>query len=315
MKKEGFSIKKALMKGVIFGMIGSPLSFIYAGCVNAPKKSNDNSGANTQVRTAREDVDYRPVHLEYIDKSLSARDETSYGSRNLDYEARGLSARDRGSQVARDLEEAVEVEEIVEKVDKISVPYKGLIVLDPGHGFDNNQRNVSDSGAVARRYKESEIVLGQAKKIRSILEKKGYEVILTREDETTPTRLRSRLPLAKKLNADLLVSLHCNGSDNPNAQGIETWYEGKKEGTNYKIANIVHESLVNCVSINGEIIVGDRGVKTKKLAVLDPKFPSILVESGFITNSADRVHLTDRVPDVEYGIAEGIDKYMCSRSK
>ena len=187
----------------------------------------------------------------------------------------------------------------------------GLIVLDPGHGYDNCTKGLMDPGAVYGDHKESEIVLGQAKKIKLILEKRGYEVILTREDDKKSVPLGSRLPIAKESNADLFVSLHCNAYSSPSANGIETYYKGGQE--NEKLAKMINDSLVNKVKLNYNEVT-NRGVKKENWRVLDNDFPSVLVESGFITNKRDREYLTDDIPDVESGIAEGIVKYMESLS-
>ncbi len=205
------------------------------------------------------------------------------------------------------------VEEVSEDNENYSRPplvrSKGLIVLDPGHGNSNRRNGLYDPGAVSNGYNESKIVLSQAKKIKNLLEEKGYKVVLTRKNGTTSTPLKSRLPKAKNLNADLLVSLHCNASDYSSANGIETFYEGNAR----ELAETVNNSLVNYVKHNGRLDVRNRGVKNRKLAILDRSLPSILVETGFITNSKDRKYLTDEILDVEHGIAEGIHKYMESR--
>lgn len=185
---------------------------------------------------------------------------------------------------------------------------KGLIVLDPGHGYDNRTNGLMDYGASSGGYKESEIVLSQAKKIQKLLENRGYEVVLTRENNKQPVPLGSRLSFAKKLGADLFVSLHCNAYSSPSAGGIETFYEGENSK---KLAELINDDLVDSVKRNYSQ-VKNRGIKQRNLAVLDKTFPSVLVESGFITNSRNRKYLTDNIPDVEEGIADAIYKYMSS---
>ena len=186
--------------------------------------------------------------------------------------------------------------------------YKGLVVLDPGHGYENRTEGLMDPGAVSGGYKESDIVLSQAKKIKKILEKRGYEVILTRNDDKKSIPLGNRLSVAKESSADLLVSLHCNAYTSPSANGIETFYEGEESK---ELANVINDSLVDSVKSNYSQ-VRNRGIKQRNLAVLDKTFPSVLVESGFLTNKKDRGYLTDNIPDVEEGIARAIDKYMSS---
>jgi N-acetylmuramoyl-L-alanine amidase len=195
-----------------------------------------------------------------------------------------------------------------EEIEDVPVPYKGLIVLDPGHGYENASKGKNDPGAVYNGITEAEINLSQAKKVRELLEERGYDVVLTREDSGTSTPLRSRLSLAEKLNADLFISLHCNAAT-PSASGIETWYEGQ----NGEAARIINDSVVSSVRENGNSDVKNRGTKrTDSYAVLSSNFPSILLESGFGSNEGDLAHLTDEIPDVELGIADGVDRYMAT---
>lgn len=186
---------------------------------------------------------------------------------------------------------------------------KGVVVLDPGHGHNNTGNGIYDPGAVFEGYHEATIVLEQAKKIRTILEKKGYEVYLTREDNEKTLPLGSRLPFAKQKNANLFVSLHCNASENEDANGIEIFYEGNQS---IDAAMAIYMPTLDHVKKSGRDDVRGRGVKKRALRVLDNNLPSVLVESGFLTNEKDRKYLTDSINDVEYGIAEGIDKYLSS---
>lgn len=190
---------------------------------------------------------------------------------------------------------------------------KKVIVLDPGHGMANRKSNVYDPGAVSGGYQEADIVLYQASVVKEILEGKGYEVHLTRSDDKTSTSLSSRAALAERVNADAFVSLHCNSFSNESANGQEA-YHGKADGS-AKLAGYVHGALLNSLS-KGKKNVNDRGVKPGNYKVLnDAKCPSILIESGFLSNSANRAYLTDDVLDVEKAIAEGIDNYFTKEKK
>jgi len=193
------------------------------------------------------------------------------------------------------------------------VERKGLVVLDPGHGYDNKKNGLYDPGACINTggYEEARVVLGQAEKVKEILEEKGYEVVLTRNNNEISTSLDSRLPLAKDLGADVFVSLHCNASENSNANGVQTFYGGD---SSKRLAEIVHASVFNQVRTNGRQDLTDRGVVKEPWRVLDDSTTSIMVETGFLTNAEDREYLTDSVNDVEQGIADGIDAYLSSKN-
>lgn len=189
---------------------------------------------------------------------------------------------------------------------------KEIIVLDPGHGMSNRTDGVYDPGAVSGEYKEAEIVLSQAEKVRDYLEAKGYTVYLTRENATTPTPLSTspkhlgRIDIAKDKNADIFVSLHYNASDSADANGTEVLYNGEKS---QKLAEQIHYSLVNAIDTT------DRGIKERTdLRVLKSSIPSALVETGFLSNSKDRDKTLGTYAD-EQAIADGIDNYLNAGAK
>src|SRR6056297_2567496 len=80
-----------------------------------------------------------------------------------------------------------------------------VVVIDAGHGG-------KDSGAVGRRSMEKDIVLKIALKtgkyINELLE--GVKVIYTRTDDEF-VELYKRAEIANKAQADLFISIHCNG--------------------------------------------------------------------------------------------------------
>lgn len=197
------------------------------------------------------------------------------------------------------------VEGVYKNLEEIAKTNKKRIVLDPGHGMGNIS-NLYDPGAVSGNFAEAEIVLNQAKKVKEILENKGYEVILTRQDNTTPTPLSSRKKIAEDYKADLFVSLHCNSSNSASAYGQEIFYN--EEGRS--IAQAIQTSLVNGIGNNPEFIAKNRGIKKSDFRVSKTKIPAVLVESGFLSNPGDKKYLTDSIDDVEYAIANGIDEYF-----
>lgn len=188
---------------------------------------------------------------------------------------------------------------------------KKIIVLDPGHGFNNKYDNKLDPGAIYPinsknpEFKEADIVLKQAKKIKQMLEIKGYEVYLTRNDAKESTPLNLRTKLAEKLNADLFVSLHCNGFEDDSVYGQEVFYNEKgKEPAQY-----VQSSLLREIKKTG-FKTRDRGIKTANYEVLKTAIPAVHVEPGFLRNENDKKFLTDKIPDVETAITNGIDSYF-----
>lgn len=164
---------------------------------------------------------------------------------------------------------------------------KLVIVIDPGHGG-------KDSGAVGvNGILEKDVVLKIAKEIVELNEttfKNRFEIYLTRYKDTLIS-LGDRTKLARYLNADLFLSLHCNYSDNPNARGLEV-YVSKKPG------KYLRESILKAYELQKGLKENlgfeSRGVKFGDFQVLRENIdycPSILVELGFLSNQEEAYYL------------------------
>ncbi len=93
-----------------------------------------------------------------------------------------------------------------------------VVVLDAGHGGrDPGARNV------ATGHWEKEYTLDWALRLRPLLEQQGWQVVLTRTNDTDVT-LAERVAIADAQRAGLFLSLHFNfGGANPGESGIETY--------------------------------------------------------------------------------------------
>lgn len=208
------------------------------------------------------------------------------------------------------VQEPVQTPEISIKTDipepeeeKIVVD-KNLIVLDPGHGG-------SDPGAIGtlndKRVDESDLTLSISQKVKAILEKSGYTVIMTRDDDSYKT-LVERPTLANEYNAALFVSIHINSADAKSANGTEVYYASSNNSDKYGISSsqLAKKVLNRMLAYMGST---NRGVKTAEHAVTKrTNMPSCLVEVGFISNVDELEDMCSQ--DYQYkaaqGIAEGI---------
>ena len=183
-----------------------------------------------------------------------------------------------------------------------------VIILDPGHGMDNkgnwplSKEWKFDEGATYKKYRETDIVLEQAKTIKNMLDSTKYKVILTREDNFIPTPLRFRPYFANQNNADLFISLHTNNFELRRIKGSEVFY---RENKNRGLAKLAAKNLEKFTPIE------NRQVKKRNYIVLDSiNCPAILIEPGYLSNSRDRKYLTDTIPDIEKAIAKTIKDYF-----
>ena len=199
-----------------------------------------------------------------------------------------------------------------------SKKYK-IIVVDPGHGGE-------DSGAVGSRGTfEKNVVLALAKKLkRCIDQKKGFKAFLTREgDYFVP--LEKRVEIAREYGADLFVSLHTDANFSKRVRGASVYCLSTKGasdeaakllaerenasdfigGVSYASNRDLDSILIDLVQtqttndslrFGGMVLNGMGNVHTIKFkrpkqagfAVLRAtEVPSILIETGFISNRDD----------------------------
>ncbi|WP_347709013.1 N-acetylmuramoyl-L-alanine amidase [Gramella sp. MT6] len=150
------------------------------------------------------------------------------------------------------------------------------MVIDPGH-------DGKDSVAIGiNGIQEKDAVLKIAKKILELNEKKDapLDIYLTRYSDTLIS-LSDRTNLARALNADLFISLHCNHSDNPNARGIEVYVANAI--SKYSDESIWLAFLIQ-VELNNNLGFESRGVKFSNFQVKRETVdycPSVLLELGF----------------------------------
>ena len=147
------------------------------------------------------------------------------------------------------------------------------IVIDAGHGG-------KDPGAVGNGLYEKVVALSIANKVKELLKEEGFEVLMTREADMFVT-LEDRALMSNDWSADLFVSIHANGYADAAASGVETfYYQGSSKGK--QVAKSIQEQLV--LSTGNK----NRGVFSADFYVLKyTSMPSVLVETGFVSNEKD----------------------------
>ena len=189
-----------------------------------------------------------------------------------------------------------EPEIIVPAVVKKHTAGKKYVVIDAGHGG-------TDYGAIRNGINEKDITLDISKRVQAGLEKKGYNVAMTRTDDTYVS-LQDRVEFSEIFNPDIFVSIHVNSSNSESPSGIETHYY---KDNSLILAKHIHASMLN--NINSK----DRGLFKSKFYVINhTTAPAILVEIGFISNPNERAQLVteSRKNATAKAIIEGIDGYF-----
>ena len=168
------------------------------------------------------------------------------------------------------------------------------IVIDPGHGGDDN-------GAAWGYAEEDDINLIISFLLRCELEKCGFDVILTREQDRA-VRLSSRTYLANEIQTDLFISIHCDAFHNISASGMSVHVHPECSDATVAIATKIITKMAERFPDHR-----NRGVRESNFHVLrETKMPAVLVECEFLSNSKTRKFL--REPENQLALARAISK-------
>lgn len=218
------------------------------------------------------------------------------------------------------LAEAVALPEIYGPQD----PTMPLVVIDAGHGG-------RDPGAVGAGVQEKDITLGLALALRDELVRQGgIRVALTREDDSL-LALAERPDIARRMNADLFLSIHADSAGDKSAVSGASLYTLSKRASSAAAARFARREndadRLNGISIEGQsdgvsailvdlsqrrtqvdsaefaaLVVREgegqlafhpQSTRSADLVVLrTPDLPSVLFEAGFVTNESDAARLT-----------------------
>lgn len=176
------------------------------------------------------------------------------------------------------------------------------IYVDAGHGF-LSLSGVMDYGAgentvygtlseelTGKRLYEADLNLAIARKVQKLLEEKGFTVLMSRTDyafESLP--ISDRAKRAKAAGADLLVSIHGNSAENPNANGARVYYNADTSFSKTAESKLLATALAKEIDRLCPSSTATSTVDGSHLAMLNGtgNIPSVLVETCFLTNEAD----------------------------
>ena len=197
------------------------------------------------------------------------------------------------------------------------------VVLDPGHGGH-------DKGQVSRYGAEKDFALDVARKLRPILQAKGFRVIMTREgDYFVPLEVRAKI--ANSARNSIFVSIHFNATnDDPNATGFEIFSFTPRGAPSTSDGNVTSRSfnmqpgssvdaqsmaLSACIyhSVLGQLREYDRGIKRARFAVLRlTTVPAVLLECGFLTERGESKLISNKDwrAKLAGAIGVGIENYQ-----
>jgi N-acetylmuramoyl-L-alanine amidase len=168
------------------------------------------------------------------------------------------------------------------------------LVIDPGHGGE-------DAGVVAEGVTEAHLVWDLASRLEGRLTALGVQAWLTRGPHNGATD-EQRAGFANDVGADLVLSLHVDGSSSPRANGMASYYFGAGESSSTigeRLADLAQRELVARTGLLDNRIHG----KTWAMLRLT-QMPAVRVEIGYLTCAHDRERLLN--PRFRDAIAEGL---------
>lgn len=187
-----------------------------------------------------------------------------------------------------------------------------LILVDAGHGG-------MDPGMVGvGNLEEKGINLIIAKMVREELEKKGYQVVMTRTkdeglyDEESSNKkaqdMQRRISLIREKSPAVSVSIHQNSYQDPSVKGPQVfYYEASAQGK--ILAETIQEKLNQGLQVERP-----RLAKGNTSYYLLKRSPGVLVivECGFLTNAeeAEKLQTEEYQRMAAQAVTEGICEYM-----
>src|SRR5674476_421224 len=150
-----------------------------------------------------------------------------------------------------------------------------IVVLDPGHGGT-----------------ESEVTLNLARRIEGRLSAIGVTVLFTRSATTGPDDL-VRATMANQAHADIMLSLHCDSTDQALASGVATFFWGLERFGAWStvgehLANLIQREIVSRTGL-ADCRAHPRGWQLLQRT----QMPTVRIEAGYLSHPEDAARLAD----------------------
>lgn len=211
---------------------------------------------------------------------------------------------------------------------------KLTVAIDPGHqgswvdmtdtepvGPGSSEMKTKSSTGTQGSYSglaEYELNLEVSLLLRTELEERGYEVILTREDNDTAISNAERATLAYEQGGDIYVRIHANGSEDSSVSGALAMVPSS---SNPYVSYLAEDSylLAECIL---DAYCSSAGFQSLGIQYADnmtginwSRIPVMILEMGFMTNEPDDLRMADASVQemMVQGIADGIDEYFIQK--
>lgn len=195
---------------------------------------------------------------------------------------------------------------------------KGDSKLEPIAPWSSNKKPRVSSGTagVGTKNREYEVNLEVAMILKELLNKEGYNVVMTREKNEVSLSNRERAEISNNSKADISIKLHCDGSNNSGKRGasilipssetkqLSSIYEESK-----KYGDVLCETLKeNGIKVNGVF-------ERKDMTGFNwSQRPVVILEMGFMSNWEDDRLLGDKLYQQKIAdiIVKSLEKYSAT---
>jgi N-acetylmuramoyl-L-alanine amidase len=175
------------------------------------------------------------------------------------------------------------------------------IAIDAGHGE-------YDPGAVAGDVMEKDINLAMAEMLVDLVNAQPDMVAVQIRTLDIFISLEDRIEQAEAAGADIYVTVHVNSYTTDGPDGVETIIDNERESDSEcrVLAALIQDGVVEITGAR------DRGTRAQESYLHRTEMPAVSVETGFITNDAERAKLIDPAYQalVAQGIMNGIRQFI-----
>ncbi len=205
-----------------------------------------------------------------------------------------------------------------------------LVVIDPGHqshanlemepnGPDSKIMKYKVSGGTrgkVTKVPEYVLALDVSLKLREELEKRGYQVKMTRETHDVDISNAERAVMANEWGADVFLRIHANGSKKSSQNGCSTlcctaqnpypvqkWYRRSRKLSEFLVEHLAEKTKAKNLGVS----------ETDKMTGINwSEVPVSIVEMGYMTNPReDKLMQTEAYQKkIVIGLADGVDAYF-----
>lgn len=204
-----------------------------------------------------------------------------------------------------------------------------IVAIDAGHQAKGNSEKepigpgsstmkakvASGAEGISTKLPEYKLTLSVSKKLKRILEERGYKVVMIRETNDVNLSNAERAEIANKSGASIFVRVHANSLDNNSVHG--TLAMCQTSGNPYN--GNLHEQSYSLSKKITDYVCAATGFKNRGVQETDSMsginwctIPVSIVEMGFMSNPEEdqKMAQEDYQELIAAGIANGIDAYF-----